>query len=261
MLKKIVPFPDAAILDMDGVLWRSEQPLCDLPLLFKNFANEKIRVLMASNSSTATIDQFLNKFRTMGVSLETWQIISSAMATRFLLKQIFPNGGPIFVLGSPALIVSLKEDDFFHSETEPMAIVAGMDRELTYEKLQKAANWVRKGLPFFGTNPDLTYPTPDGLTPGAGACIAAVEAASGKKAIMAGKPNPYLFDVAMQRLKSSPEKTMVIGDRLETDILGGHRAGCKTVLVLSGVSQKKDLTTWEPKPDLVIDNIMDLFVS
>jgi 4-nitrophenyl phosphatase len=77
---------------------------------------------------------------------------------------------------------------------------------------------------------------------------------------MAGKPNPYLFDVAMQRLASSPEKTLVIGDRLETDILGGQRAGCRTILVLTGVSQKEDLISWEPKPDLVIDNIMDLFV-
>lgn len=239
MLENIIPSPEAAILDMDGVLWCSDLPLCDLPQLFKYFANEKIRVAMASNNATATIDQFLNKFQTMGVSLEPWQIISSAMATGFLLKQYFPNGGPIFILGSPALIATLKEDGFLHSVTEPMAVVAGMDRELTYEKLLKAANWVRNGLPFFGTNPDLTYPTPDGFAPGAGACIAAVEAASGRKAVMAGKPNPYLFDVAIQRLKSSPQKTLVIGDRLETDILGGHRAGCKTVLVLSGVSQKK----------------------
>ncbi len=261
MLNKIVPFPKAAILDMDGVLWRAEQPLCDLPQLFNNFANEKISVALASNNATETIDQFLNKFQVFGVTLEPWQIISSAMATGFLLKQIFQNGGPIFILGSPALSATLLGYGFFHSEKEPMAIVAGMDRELTYEKILKAANWVRKGLPFYGTNPDLTYPTPEGFAPGAGACIAAIEAASGKKAIMAGKPNPYLFDVAMQRLKSSPQKTLVIGDRLETDILGGYRAGCRTALVLSGVSQRKDLTTWEPKPDLVIDNIMDLFIS
>ena len=261
MLNNINPSPEAAILDMDGVLWRSDQPLCELPQLFKNFANEKICVAMASNNATATIDQFLNKFLILGVTLEPWQIISSAMATGFLLKQNFPNGGPIFILGSPALRATLKEDGFPHSVTEPMAVVAGMDRDLTYEKLLEAANWVRKGLPFYGTNPDLTYPTPDGFAPGAGACIAAVEAASGKKAIIAGKPNPYLFDLALQRLKSSPEKTLVIGDRLETDILGGHRAGCKTVLVLSGVSQEKDLLSWEPKPDLIIENIMDLFVS
>jgi 4-nitrophenyl phosphatase len=261
MLKNIIPFPKSAILDMDGVLWRSDIPLCDLPLLFKNFNKANIRVAMASNNASSTTDQFLSKFQIMGVTLEPWQIISSSMAIGFLLKQNFPNGGPIFILGSPALIVTLKKEGFYHSEDEPIAVVAGMDRELTYEKLRRASNWVRQGLPFYGTNPDLTYPTPDGFAPGAGACIAAVEAASGKKAIMAGKPNPYLFDVAMQRLGSPPEKTLVIGDRLETDILGGHRAGCKTILVLTGVSQKEDLISWEPQPDLIIDNIMDLFVS
>jgi 4-nitrophenyl phosphatase len=260
MLNKISSLIEAAILDMDGVLWRSNQPLCDLPQLFKYFGDNNIRVAFVSNNATATISQLQEKFQSLGVAIQPWQIISSTMATGYLLKQIFPNGCPIFIFGSPALLATLKEDGFTHSEIEPKAVVVGMDTELTYEKILKAANWVRKGLPFFGTNPDLTHPTPFGLAPGAGACIAAVEAASGRKAEMAGKPNPYVFDVAMQRLKSSPQKTLVIGDRLETDILGGHRAGCKTVLVLSGVSQRKDLTSWEPKPDLVIENIMDLFV-
>jgi 4-nitrophenyl phosphatase len=156
MLTNIIPYPEAAILDMDGVLWRSDIPLCDLPLLFKKFNNANIRVAMASNNASSTTDQFLNKFLTLGVSIEPWQIISSSMAIGFLLKQSFPNGGPIYILGSPALISTLKEDNFFHSETDPIAIVAGMDRELNYEKLRKASNWARQGLPFFGTNPDLT---------------------------------------------------------------------------------------------------------
>jgi 4-nitrophenyl phosphatase len=261
MLNSINPLPKGAILDMDGVLWRSNQPLCDLPQLFNHFMNNNIKVSMASNNATATIDQFLDKFRSMGVELEFWQIVSSAMATSFLLKKNFSDGGPIFILGSPALIEFLNDNGFYHSEEKPLAVVVGMDRDLTYQKIDKASKWIRTGLPFYGTNPDLTYPTPNGLEPGAGACIAAVEAASDKKAIMAGKPNPYLFEVAMQRLGTQPEETLVIGDRLETDILGGWRAGCKTLLVLSGVAQAKDLLSWTPKPDLVLNNIMDLFIS
>jgi 4-nitrophenyl phosphatase len=259
MLKSFNPLPEGAILDMDGVLWRENQPLCDLPRLFDNFKLNKIKVAMASNSGTSSIDQFLDKFLSMGVVLETWQIISSAMAINFLLRQNYPSGGPIYIIGSSALIKSLKENGFIHSEVKPMAVVVGMDRELTYNKIDNASRWVRSGLPLFGTNPDLTYPTPDGFTPGAGTCIAAVEAASGIKAIIAGKPNPYLFEVAMQRLGTKPEKTLVIGDRLETDILGGFRAGCMTLLVLSGVAQEKDLQTWTPKPNLVLKNIMELF--
>jgi 4-nitrophenyl phosphatase len=258
-INSIEPFPEAAILDMDGVLWRSNQPLCDLPLLFRKFQENNIKAALASNNATSSIQQFLEKLLTFGVILEPWQIVSAAMATSYLLKQEFPDGGPIHILGSDSLKLTLQESGFFHSDENPIAVVVGMDRELTYQKMDNASRWVRKGLPFFGTNPDLTYPTPDGLAPGAGACIAAVEAASGQKAVMAGKPNPYLFTVAMQRMGTSPGKTLVIGDRLETDILGGQRAGCKTLLVLSGVAQKTDLQSWSPQPDLVLDNIMDLF--
>jgi 4-nitrophenyl phosphatase len=162
-------------------------------------------------------------------------------------------------MGSPALVSTLNEYGFYQSENHPLAVVTGMDREINYEKIHKAAKLVRMGLPFFGTNPDPTYPTPDGLAPGAGACIAAVEAAAGKKAILAGKPNPYLFSVAFERCKSIPETTLVVGDRIETDILGGINAGCKTALVLSGIASQNDLAKWGIKPDLVIDNIIDLF--
>lgn len=248
-----------AILDMDGVLWRANEPICDLSILFKNFKEHGIKVVLASNNATFTSDEFLNKLRSMGAELETWQIVSSAMATVFLLKKHFSSGGPIFMVGSPSLIDHLQKNGFYHSEENPLAVIVSMDRDFSYRKMKMAADFVRKGLLFFGTNPDLTYPTPDGLDPGAGACIAAVEAASGKKAVMAGKPNPYLFEVAIERLGTPPENTLVVGDRLETDILGGHRAGCKTLLVLSGVAHVKDLENWSPKPDLVLNNIMELF--
>jgi len=259
MLRFFNPLPEGAVLDMDGVLWRADQPLCDLPQLFANFQTNKIKVVLASNNATVNEEQFLKKLRLMGVELEPWQIISSAMAMVYLLKQNFPSGGPVYILGSPSLKAYLKESGYCHSETKPLAVIVGMDKEITYQKIDRASKLVRSGIPFYGTNPDLTYPTPDGLTPGAGTCIAAVEAAANIKATIAGKPNPYLFEVALQRLGTSREKTLVVGDRLETDILGGYRAGCKTLLVLSGVTQKKDLETWTPKPDLVLNNIMELF--
>lgn len=259
MVKSIKPKLEGAILDMDGVLWRANEPICDLSVLFNNFKNHGIKVVLASNNATFNSNEFLNKLRSMGAELEEWQVISSAMATVFLLKKYFSSGGPVFIVGSPSLIEHLQRNGFYHSEDNPLAVIVSMDRDFSYQKMKKAADFVRQGLLFFGTNPDLTYPTPDGLAPGAGACIAAVEAASGKKAVMAGKPNPYLFEVAIERLGTDPEKTLVVGDRLETDILGGYRAGCKTLLVLSGVAQLNDLENWSPKPDLVLNNIMELF--
>lgn len=246
-------------MDMDGVLWRANEPICDLSALFNNFNDYGIKVVLASNNATSTTKEFLNKLHSMGAKLDEWQIVSSAMAMVFLLKENFLSEGPIFIVGSPSLIAHLQMNGFFHSKENPLAVIVGMDRNFSYRKLKMAADFVRQGLPFFGTNPDLTYPTPDGLAPGAGACIAAVEAASGRKAVMAGKPNPYLFEVALERLGTVPEKTLVVGDRLETDILGGHRVGCKTLLVLSGVAHLSDLDKWSPKPDLVLNNIGELF--
>ncbi len=261
LLNNLNPFPEAAILDMDGVLWRSDQPLCDLNLLFNNFSANHIKVILATNNATGTVDFYLEKIKSMGAQLESWQIVSAAMATAYLLKSYFPNGGPVFIIGSPALNSTLADYGFFHSKNQPLAVIAGMDREITYEKIHEASAFVRMGLPFFGTNPDPTYPTPNGLAPGAGTCIAAVEAAAGKKALLAGKPNTYLFTVAMDRCKSKPETTLVVGDRIETDILGGIKAGCKTALVLTGISSQDDLGKWDFKPDLVINNIMDLFAN
>ena len=118
---------------------------------------------------------------------------------------------------------------------------------------------IQKGLPFYFTNPDPTYPTSEGIVPGAGTVLAALEAASGVKAKLAGKPLPFLFEVAMERMKLNTDEVFVVGDRLNTDILGGSNAGCKTIFVLTGINTREDLTNWEPKPDVILDNIKDLF--
>jgi 4-nitrophenyl phosphatase len=162
-------------------------------------------------------------------------------------------------MGSPALQATLLEYNFPFTEEHPMAVVGGLDPQVSYDRLKKASLFIQSGLPFYFTNSDATYPTPEGLCPGAGTFLAALETASGVKAKIAGKPQPFLFEACLQRLGTLPSETLTVGDRLETDILGGSRASCKTVLVLSGVSTQQDLLNWTPKPDLVINNIMDLF--
>ena len=250
---------NAAILDMDGVLWRSAQPLCDLPKLFRDFSTHQIRVSLATNNGTHTINDYVNKLAKFGVFLEDWQIVTSSMATAYLVKKNLKSGGAIYIMGSPALQSALASEGFYHSTENPQAVVAGMDWDLNYEMIKKTSLMIQKGLPFFFTNPDPTYPTPEGNVPGAGAILASLEAASGVTARLAGKPEPYLFEVAMQRMQAIPDETVVVGDRLSTDIKGGINAGCKTVFVLSGVNDREDLQSWEIKPDLVIDNISHLF--
>ena len=249
----------AAILDMDGVLWRSNEPTCDLKELFSTFKKMEIKVLMATNNGLNTIDQYISKFHDFGVHIEPWQVLTSAMATGYLVKQHFPGGGPVYMMGEKALHKALEEFDLFHSDIDAQAVVAGLTKHFTYDMLKNTSLMIQKGLPFFFTNPDPTYPSPEGNIPGAGTILAALETASGVKAQLAGKPLPFLFNVGLERLNSKPNETLVVGDRLSTDIKGGQESGCMTALVLSGVSTREDYEKWSPKPNLLLENIMDLF--
>lgn len=250
----------AAILDMDGVLWRSQTPLCDLPALFANFDKHAISIVLATNNGTNTISQYVDKLKGFGVTIDQSQVVTSSMAVSYLVKKHYPQGGPVYISGSQALIDTMAEYGFYHSKENAQAVVAGLCWDCNYESIKNTSLMIQKGLPFFFTNPDPTYPTPEGNVPGAGTLLAALETATGVKAMLAGKPLPYLFEVAMKRLKSLPSETIVVGDRLTTDILGGFDAHCKTVFVLTGVNTREDLNNWSPQPDLIIDNIQDLFI-
>jgi 4-nitrophenyl phosphatase len=249
----------AVILDMDGVLWKSNEPLCDLNELFQKFRANHLQFLFATNNALRTVAQYVEKFKSLGVQVSEEQILTSAIATGYLLAKDFPHGGPIYIMGSPALEATLKEYGFTFTEDDPIVVVGGLDPNVSYDRLKKASLFIQSGVPFYFTNTDPTYPTPEGLCPGAGTFLAALETASGVKAKIAGKPMPFLFEACLQRMGTLPEETLTVGDRIETDIIGGFRAGCKTALVLSGVSSSSDLEGLTRKPDFILENVMQLF--
>ena len=162
------------------------------------------------------------------------------------------------MIGEVGLVQTLAEQGFYLSEEDVLAVVVGLDRNLTYEKLKKATLLIRSGVPFIGTNPDRTFPTPQGLIPGAGAVIAAVEAATDVKPVYAGKPETYLYQLALDRLAVPPQEALVIGDRLDTDITGGQSLGCKTGLVLTGVSTETEALNWKPALDYIASDLFSL---
>jgi 4-nitrophenyl phosphatase len=248
------------ILDMDGVLWAADQPLLDMPKFFQAMRELQIPVVFATNNGTRSVAMYVDRLAGFGVPVEPWQVVNSAIATAELLHKDFPQGGPVFVVGEAGVIEALEEKGFYlaGSEEEPIAVIAGMDRAMSYNKLAKAALLIRAGKPFIGTNPDLTFPTPYGLVPGAGATLAYLEAASGVRPVIVGKPEPHLYRFAIDRLGAEPKNTLAVGDRLETDILGGQRTGCPTVLVLSGVSSAAEAARWQPQPALILPNLADL---
>ncbi len=245
----------ALILDMDGVLWRGSEPIGDLSSIFDEIARIGWKVIFATNNATRTISQYIDVLSSFGVNAETWQIITSATAVTSYLCSNFPNGGPVYIIGEEGVVEACTEHGFYQSASGALAVIAGMDRNLTYEKLRTATLLLRSGVPFIGTNPDLTFPTPDGLVPGAGSILAALTAASDVSPIIVGKPEELMYRVALERLNITADQALVIGDRPETDIAGAQQLGCRTALVLSGVTNTTQAAAWRPAPDIIADNL------
>jgi 4-nitrophenyl phosphatase len=245
------PRISALIIDMDGVLWRGDQLLVDIPKTFGRIQKLGLKALLLTNNSTRDVQHFLNKFSGLGVELQPDQVLNSAEATAAVLKKRFPQGGAIFPVGESGLESALLRAGFSLNGTRPLAVVVGLDRGLTYEKLAAAALHIRDGVPFIGTNPDTTYPIPSGEVPGAGAILALLEAATGLAPEVIGKPAAGIFHQALNRLELEPHQALVIGDRLDTDITGAQAAGCPTAMVLSGVSSREAAQTWQPSIDRI----------
>lgn len=249
----------ALVLDMDGVLWRENEAIGDLKANFAKFENAGLKVLMATNNATKTQEQYVEKLAALGAQVSRDQIITSSMGVAYLLQKRFPQRGAVYVIGEIGLTTALEEAGFSISAQNPVAVVAGMDRQISFEKLKTATLLIRSGVPFYATNPDKTFPTPEGLIPGAGAILSALVTASDVEPIIAGKPSPTLYEFALEKLGVQPEETLAVGDRLETDILGGQRAGLRTALVLSGIASREEGVAWMPKIDLIVSELGDLF--
>jgi 4-nitrophenyl phosphatase len=243
------------ILDMDGVLWRGSEAIGNLAEIFTRFYDRGWRITLATNNATRTITQYVQRIESYGVNIEPWQIINSAIAATQYLHDRYPQGGPVYVIGEIGLIEALEQHGFYHSDTDVIAVIVSMDRQLSYEKLSKATLFIRAGIPFVATNPDRTFPTPDGLVPGTGSILAALEAACYISPVITGKPSPAMYQIALSRLGLSPHEVLVVGDRPETDIAGAQAIGCRTALVLSGVTSLDEANAWRPAPDLIVDDL------
>jgi 4-nitrophenyl phosphatase len=257
-MTKTIPGLKAIILDMDGVIWRGDQPLGDLAMIFAEFKSRGYLTVLATNNATLSDKQYLVKLRKFGVELEEWQIISSPDVAGNYLKKQYPDGGPIFSVGEAGMIYTLSKYGFYQCDEDVLAVVAGLDRQLTYDKLAHATLLIRSGAMFVGTNADRTLPMPEGLMPGAGSILAALEASTDVPPIVVGKPEPEIYLFALERLKTSPAETLIVGDRLDTDIIGAQKIGCHTALLLSGVASETDARNWRPVPDIIAPDLTGL---
>ena len=248
----------AVVSDMDGVLWRGNKPMPGLPDFFAFLREHNIRFILATNNATRTAAQYAAKLAEFGAQVSEAEILPSCDVVSDYLTTIAPPGARVFVVGEAALAQSLQARGFVVSEGEAEIVVAGLDRQATYAKLAHATRLIRKGARFIGTNPDKTWPSETEITPGAGAILAFLEASTDVKPFIVAKPEPVMFQQALARLGSRPEETVMIGDRLETDILGGQRAALKTIFVLSGISTQADIERQGICPDWTFRDISEL---
>jgi len=246
------------IIDMDGVLYRENDPMPGLIEFFDFLRQRDIRFVLATNNATRTPEQYMAKMAGMGVQITPADLITSAQATAAYLRDIAPPGTPVYAVGQDGLLAALQEAGFVLDSHRVEFVVASFDMKLTYDKLKTAALLIRRGARFIGTNPDTTYPTPEGLAPGAGTILAAIQTATDTTPTIIGKPEPTMYQQAMARLGATPADTAALGDRLETDILAAQRTGILSLLVLTGVTDRALLARSEVQPDLVFENIADL---
>jgi len=254
----------ALILDMDGVIWQSDAPIGNLPEIFKRIEARGLKYVFATNNGTKTPEQYVAVLEKLGVKVMPEQVVTSALSVAHMLSATrkYPRGTKIFMIGEDGIRVALEEKGFgvlsVGNAQEAQVFVMGIDRDITFDKMREGTLLVRRGIPFYATNPDKTFPTPRGEIPGAGAWISVITTATGVEPIYAGKPFPFMMELSLERLGTVKEETLVVGDRLETDIAAGQAVGCPCALVLSGVSTKEQAEAWEPKIDLIADDLASL---
>jgi 4-nitrophenyl phosphatase len=252
----------ALIIDMDGVIWKADTPIGDLPKTFNRIRERGLKFVFATNNGTKTSEQYVTRLKSFGVDVEPWQVITSAQAAAYTLSQKFPRGTRVFIIGEDGVRLALEEKGFeiLSIEDAPMAeaVVMGMDRAINFQKMSEAALLVRRGIPFYATNPDKTFPTPRGEVPGAGAWFSIIVTATGVEPVITGKPFPFLVELSLEKLGTTREETLVVGDRLDTDIAAGQGAGCRTALVLSGVSTQSEANQWQTPIDFIANDLSTL---
>jgi HAD superfamily hydrolase (TIGR01457 family) len=252
---------NGVIMDMDGVLWRGDTILPGVAAFFDFLSAHGLPFVLASNNSSKTPADYVAKLAGMGVGGVTeQQIVTSGTATVDYLQTHYPSGSPVHVLGGDGLKALVTGAGFLLSD-EAQIVVVGIDFNLTYNKLKRAATLIRNGADFIGTNGDATFPLADGLAPGAGSLLAALRTATDREPLVIGKPNKPMYEAALHTLGTAPQTTLMIGDRLDTDIQGAQQAGLLAALVFTGVTNAQILAASDIQPEGIYNDLPALMAA
>src|SRR5688572_9746122 len=241
---------------MDGVLYRGPELIPGADRFVRELRDRHIPFRFLTNNSQRTRRDVVARLTRMGLDVEEEHVFTSAMATaRFLAEQ--KPGGTAFVIGEGGLLTALHQNGYAVVDHDPDYVVVGEGRTFNLELVEAAVRMILNGAKLIATNLDPNCPTQNGLRPGCGAMVAMLETATGARAFSVGKPSPVMMRAARKELGLSTDQTTMIGDTMETDILGGVQLGFHTVLVLSGGTRRDDLDRYAYRPEIVVDSLSD----
>ncbi len=244
------------LVDMDGVLYRGPEMIPGADVFIRQLRARQIPFRLLTNNSQRTRRDVVAKVARLGIEVEEEHIFTSAMATaRFLARQ--KPGGTAYVIGEGGLLTALHQNGFSVVDHEPDYVVVGEGRTFNLEMVEAAVRMIMEGAKLIATNLDANCPTQHGLRPGCGAMVAMLELATGIKAFSVGKPSPVMMRIAGDELGLATDEITMIGDTMETDILGGVQFGFHTGLVLSGGTRAEDLPKYAYRPEVIVDSVAE----
>ena len=242
------------ILDMDGVIYRGNQLIPGAREFIEKLQRGGHPFLFLTNNSQRTPLDFQRKLERMGLDVPEQHFFTSALATAAFLQSQKPRGSA-FVIGEAGLTHALYTVGYSITEVDPDYVVLGDTPSYDYAKIVRAVRLIMGGARFIATNPDVSGPEEEGIHPACGALAAPIERVTGQQAYFVGKPNPLMMREALRRLNAHSEDSVMIGDRMDTDVLSGLGAGMQTVLVLTGVTTRKEVDRFSFQPNRVVESL------
>jgi NagD protein len=249
--------PQAYLMDMDGVLIRGTQLIPGADAFIERLRARGIPFLILTNNSMYTPRDLQARLEHIGLQVRAEELFTSALATAQFLHDQAP-GGTAYVIGEAGLTTALHDVGYVLSDVHPDYVVLGETVTYSYQRLTVATRLAAAGARFIATNPDVVGPSEDGLVPATGAVAALIAAAAGVQPYFVGKPNPLMMRAALRHLGAHSETSVMIGDRMDTDIVAGTEAGMRTILVLSGVTGGGEVARFPYRPTAVAESVAEL---
>jgi NagD protein len=244
------------LTDMDGVLVREQHALPGAAEFLQRLLDRQRPFLVLTNNSISTPRDLTASLAISGLTVPEQSIWTSGLATATFLADQLPRGSA-YVIGEAGLTTPLHEVGYTLTDRDPDFVVLGETRTYSFEAITKAIRLISNGARFIATNPDVTGPSLDGPLPATGSVAALITTATGRKPYFVGKPNPMMFRSALNRIAAHSESTVMVGDRMDTDIVAGIEAGLDTILVLTGSTRPEDVERYPYRPGRVLDSIAD----